>query len=333
MALFLLAACGANACEPGVRPRADARTAPGIATAAAPTPRPAKSAATGALTLSLRDQHDGAPFALSIQLWRLGAPEDADWYAGDFMQGSYEVPETGLRIADLPHGRYRVYSCRLRFGSEDPPEFQVLGAETVVALALPTCRQRRVHLKIHDEAGRPIESARRLDGGCGSWTRSGTRFPQWRVERKGKRPQRRGPSGSVRGCGRGDDEDRAVVAGPLGFDLGEHRDNARSTESVSWHHFESRSRSPVWLKLKCDVPRDRTYCGIAYPTEMIERSVFLPNGTLAAESHGVSVVSGTVLNQEDPVPIRVRVHGFQEVNLLCHIGELFPIVRLQRKAE
>ena len=292
-------------------------------------PAPAKPA-RGALMLSFRDDESGAAVALRrVQLWRLGLPEDDDWTAGDLLQGRFEVPVEGLRIPDLPEGRYRVYSYWLRFGSDDPPEFEVFGVETVVELAVPMCRDRRVHLKLFDGAGRSWTATGRRGGGCTSGTRSGSDYPSWRVRRTGKRREFREPSGDVRGCGPGEKEFRSIVAGPWGFDLGEFRDASRVSEVDFWLEFESDGRTAVWLLMKCDTPRDRTYWGVAFRDEIVDRSVFLPSGALAAETHGIVVTCRAVLEDDDLVPVKVTVRGFETECLLLRVGEPFPVIWLR----
>jgi len=241
--------------------------------------------------------------------------------------------ETGaLRIEDLPHGRYRIYSDALRTGSEDAPEFAVAGRETIADVTVPACQKRRVFLKIYDAAGHLIEAAECRRGGCHVWNRPEARYPPWRVERKSKRPRFRTPVGGVPGCGPGEKTYHPVQAGRDGFDLGLHRDNARATGSFAWWEFRTPGPNYLSIGLKCEVTRDRTFVGIALSREIVGRSVFLPDGGLAADHLGVSLLCEPVLENTGPVPLRIRVSGYEDIRLRLHVGEVFPICRLKAKA-
>jgi len=283
----------------------------------------------GALRLQLRDDECGEPVAHSVQLWRLGLVEDAEWYAGDHLQGSFEIPVEGLRIERLPHGRYRVYSDAFRTRSDDPPEFSVVGAETKIELSIPTRRSRRVFLRLYDEAGRLIQAGRYRRGGGHVWTRSEVRYPAWRVKRARKEGAVAEPLGGVPGSGPGERDSHAVTAGPSGFDLGLHTDAARHTGRFFWHHLQVEGRNEVQLPLRGEETRDRTYVGVAYSRSAIERSVFLPDGALAAAHHEVSAVCDAVLEDRQPAVVRIRVEGFKDVLVPLWGGEPFPICRLE----
>jgi hypothetical protein len=110
------------------------------------------------LTLRLVDAHSGEPLASRVELWRVDAPQNDGWSAGDQLQATVEVTRDGAWLADLPEGRYRA-ACERAAANQVLPEFELRAPHTSIELALE--RPLEFELRVHfvDRFGEPYASA------------------------------------------------------------------------------------------------------------------------------------------------------------------------------
>ncbi len=123
-----------------------------------PAPRPPESC-DARLFVRLADGETGSPVAMEVRLWRLGVPEDERWTEGDLEVATMAVTTTGGFVEGLVPGRYRLSCPGRREGAEDPPEFSVRSGDNDFVGSLSMPRTFRVHLRVYDEEGRPLERA------------------------------------------------------------------------------------------------------------------------------------------------------------------------------
>lgn len=115
---------------------------------------------TGPATLTLRlvDARTGAALASRVELWRVDAPENESWSAGDQLQAIADVPSEGARLAGLPEGRYRA-DCACAAASRELPELELRAPHTAVELALELPREFELRVRFVDRFGEPYASA------------------------------------------------------------------------------------------------------------------------------------------------------------------------------
>ena len=102
-----------------------------------------------ALDLRLVDARTGAGVASHVELWRIDAPGNDHWSAGDQLQQQAHVPAEGLLFTRLPEGRYRLV-CSAQVWDEEPPEVEVDAPRTQIDLALALPRSFRVRVVVRD---------------------------------------------------------------------------------------------------------------------------------------------------------------------------------------
>lgn len=107
------------------------------------------------LDLRLIDETFGAGVASHVELWRLDAPENEHWTAGDQLQDQAQVPVEGWIFTRLPAGRYRVV-CHAEAWGEEPPEIEVTAPRTRIDVALVLPREFRIRLDVRDRFGNQV---------------------------------------------------------------------------------------------------------------------------------------------------------------------------------
>jgi hypothetical protein len=110
-----------------------------------------------AISLRVLDAETEQPVASTVDLWRLDAPGNEHWTAGDQLQATADVPVEGARIEALPAGVYRPVCLAARYSAEDPPPVRVEGALTEVTFRILVPRK----FDAHD----PIKGRRSRDAG------------------------------------------------------------------------------------------------------------------------------------------------------------------------
>ena len=84
------------------------------------------------------------PVATTLHLWRLDAPGNEHWTAGDQRQAIVEVAAGGSWIRELPAGRYRARCVAERRGNDDPQEFVEMFKERPAVHRFPGSMAGRV---------------------------------------------------------------------------------------------------------------------------------------------------------------------------------------------
>ncbi len=150
------------------------------------------------LFLRLADAETGEPLAGRIELWRIAAPANENWSAGDQLQATAVVKTEGTEFARLPAGAYRAICLGAAEGAEYADEFSVGGSLTKHTLLVHAVREIALHLELFDIHGYRIEEATIKRRGYSRRNRDLPR-PEWRVERESLR----GLEITVRGGGGG----------------------------------------------------------------------------------------------------------------------------------
>ena len=293
------------------------------------------------LMIHVSDKATQRPIEAAVQIWRLDAPGNENWERGDQLQKRVEIPKVGLRIDDLPAGRYRIYSTDQRIKSEDPPEFSVDGFLTTVRVQLAMPREFSVHVRIYTVTGHLLMRAMRDDLTFSTSFGDMDKYPEWRTGRASK-------NGvlclniSIGLCG-GCNLSAAyeVVGSEEGFDLGSYREDARGSRRTSFHRFASEGRSEVSVHLTRDVQRDRTYIALSVPTEPIVASIVMPDGNLAQDAGAkIRMWCSAKLGEPDdsegawrklPIRVRARLKGYETLEFEYRPGDTLPLRTLQSR--
>ncbi len=120
-----------------------------------PTPSDPVELGNAVLDLQLLDAATEQPVASYVELWRIDAPENEHWTAGDQLQDQAQVPVEGWAFRRLPEGRFRVV-CHAQVWGEDPSELEVRAPTTRASLSIKTPRAFRIHLDVRDRFGAQI---------------------------------------------------------------------------------------------------------------------------------------------------------------------------------
>ncbi len=304
-------------------------------------PLPEDPVERGPCSLLLRffDASNGSPIeAMTVALYRLGAPGNAHWTEGDQLQARFTSGGGGARLDALPEGRYRIFALGQRAGSDDPPAFQVSGERTALDFELRMPRTEEVLVRILDETGRPLGSAqerRRTHA-----VRSGEEpVPSWREARLLRsgaeiwRGRRGGRGGSRRGR-------QTLTASEDGtFLLGTHTESDRQENSQETHWIELAGRNDVVVRVTDDpnrtdapqagdAPTQHRFFALALPRAWLEGLILLPDGRrveaaggkLTLECEAVRGIPG----EWRTLPIRVAasVEGYEDLELAIRLGAL-----------
>jgi len=316
--------------------------APGPTSAKIKAPKPPPDpVAKGncSLKISLFDFDTGAAASLAVQLWRLDAPGDETWTKGDRLYTRAEVGAKGATIPGLPEGTYRLACLAQRAGAEDPPAFPVQGPLTEVRFGLWMPRKSYVRLRLVDERGVPVKSARVFRWGS-SWSLRSSR-PAWVRPRRLRHPPPAGTD-SVIGIGRGAggllsgivNTGNPIPQPPEGYHVGPIRESSHAYRRQELFLTHCEGYTSVRLTVSGDEISDRTYLGVIVPVAPLLAHISLPNGTSAAEA-GARLSAGSralLLGPDTPadywlhVPIKVTVQlfGYRPLTFEWRPGEAQP---------
>jgi len=271
---------------------------------------------------------------MNVELWRLNAPGNRRWTAGDQRQAAVAVQGAEARVENLPAGEYRLACPERRAAAEDPPSFRVEGAETEHAARVPMPRTFRARLKVYDEDGGSLRAGRRADRG--RTTAGRPYFPPWQRLRgilTGKDETEisvirvGGGAGAAFGGRRGGRaEPPAVEAGRDGlFDLGEFREASACETATATSAFTLEGRSGVDASFSNEgATSDVFLVAVSVPLDRLSDEVTLPGGEPVARFR--PRVSGTCRavrvppGEPDPdrrrLPIQVSVHldGYEDLS-------------------
>ena len=266
---------------------------------------------SAALDLELVDAATEQPVASYVELWRIDAPENEHWTAGDQLQAQAQVPVEGWLFTKLPEGRYRLV-CHAQAWGEAPAEVEVRAPLTRFSLAIALPREFRVRLDVRNRFGVQVPS---LSLATAGWEALDSQ-DAWRGERGVK---------SAAGTAVGFGSFSASRAGarrwtsptsqpPEGFDLGVFREADRVTHrrEVREYRTPDGCRLSVRIPPRCDSDLDLVV--VALSTAEVEPLVRVPPGW--AGQLELSVV-GNAMEREasllgvgwERAPVKLRVDG------------------------
>ncbi|MCA9000587.1 MAG: hypothetical protein KDB61_01595 [Planctomycetes bacterium] len=124
-------------------------------TARFPGPDPVETGEC-ALVMSFYDAATGEAVSGNVDLWRIGAPGNESWSAGDQKQVSLPATDGVARAEDLPAGNYRAFPLFARAGSTVAPAFAVAGELTSVSIPVEMPKSVPTHLWLVNGQGQPI---------------------------------------------------------------------------------------------------------------------------------------------------------------------------------
>lgn len=268
-----------------------------------------------ALSLRLIDARSGAPVASRVELWRVEAPGNAGWTAGDQLQLAADVPLEGARFANLPEGRYRAVCDAARF-DQPPPAFELRAPHGEVEVALEMPRAFELRVRFVDRFGEPYASA--------EWWQEGARP----VEPAPHRTRARAPRGvevwvdSEVLMWSGDPELHGL-GGPQadgGWSLGRQRERSRGERLVR----VLRLRAPDGALAEVEVPAraegDLALVAVGLPDDLAASGVRLPDGRASAARVSALGLARAVADwRRAPVLITAELAGFA-----AHAGEWRP---------
>jgi hypothetical protein len=281
----------------------------------------------GACTLELRvfDRLTGEPVATGAELWRLEAPGNQHWTAGDQLQAKQLMEHGRGRFFDLPAGRYRVRADARRLDSADPPAFEVRAPNTEVALQIDLPRSYRVFVDVRDAAGLYVGRASVLPASDSHSIEA----PSWRTERRLREGSPEAVSTAVEWNIHGDAVD--IDAGPRGFELGEFREATARSGGSRHVKLSFEAQSSVKCPLLMTPETDARYLAVCVPLSAIRAAVRLEDGRslgelphrIEASCTAVPILDSSAAPDWRQVPIDVRVDcgGFQPLQFELRLAE------------
>jgi len=293
-----------------------------------------------ALLLHLIDAGTGEPVASTVDLWRLDAPANADWTAGDQLQLTSDVAAEGTKLKSLPAGVYRPVCIAARFSSEDPAPFRVEGPTTEVTLRIEMPRSLYASVQVVDVDGEPVPSGTltRVDH---MW-RGRERTPRWRKARVPREPAR------VLGTRRGRGGKRTYDGDPLfqtasGFRVGPFPEDSKEREVQHYFTIEIKGHSEVRVAVPGSSADGPTFVGLSVPLATVPGELRMPDGRTIAEAGGkVSATfsavpidaSGAVPPLADrPFRVYVSVPGYTSQSFEQKLGEPAPSLVFEPEKE
>ena len=184
------------------------------------------------LLLRLEDAESGEPLAGKVQLWRLGAPGNVHWSAGDQLQATLRVEQEGTEFGQLPAGAYRTVFLDAAAGSEYPDSFLVGGSWTSHVVQVRPPRNVDTYLEMWDIHGVRLENIEVKSAGSSSRLKT-PESPPWLVPRTTTGDHYLVVSGMGGSYGsRSERRWEPRQAGPNGFLLGSLRGNTRSASRM-----------------------------------------------------------------------------------------------------
>lgn len=352
------------------RPSADLLSGTEEASRAAPAlqDQPADEAdaaapeATGVVEFFLHDGATGVPALSRIALWRLGLPEDSEWTAGDArIEGQLIIPPTGLRIEELPHGRYRAVVFRSGLGAEDAPEF--LHDKNYTRVELPIVPQGRSELRVHlyDDLGRRLTRVERIHR-YGEVAYYLPATPDWTSPRRSKtRPEESDlpaleevPELSVGNDDDGEFEEYGerysssddvwewIEDAGGGFDFGGNTEPQKSQSTANGYGFrldDARAEG----HLAADGNYERVYVGVLPDPRPYLEVIELEGPDPALDLREHVTVTGSLIPiaanpdaawRDVPIKVRVEVPGYQVFEFTNKASQMVPrVIRPKRLAD
>lgn len=305
---------------------------------------PPDSVETGECAVFLRvvDADTGRPVASNVGLWRLDAPGNDGWTAGDQLQLTAEVPVEGVRLEGLPAADYRPVCLAERFSADDPRPMRVEGPLTELTIPIAMRRKIRARVRVVDLRGEMVPEGRVLYTGQTHLRRR--RAPAWvrpRALRDGSRLPLRGRVGggtTIRGGNR-----QVVAQPPEGFEIGPFDEDSKESEVTYIATVEVEGRSSVRVAVPCAAGDGQAYVALSVPLADVTDGLRMPDGRTIAEAGGEVSASFPAVALDPSVPppflvdvpfeIDVRVPGYESASLKRRLGDPPPALVLEPEAE
>lgn len=287
-----------------------------------------------ALLLRLLNAETGRPVASVVDLWRLDAPANADWTAGDQLRVTVEVSNEGAKLESLPAGIYRPVCIGARYSSEDPPPFRIEGPTTEITLRIEMPRILHAFVKVVDVDGRPVPTGSMRGGTARRW-RDRSRTPAWvrpRTPREGQ------PTATALGGGGGVTGNRSLThpipQPPEGFRVGPFPEDSKKAEVRHVFTIAIDGWSEVLAVVPGTAVDGSTYVGLSVPLATVPGDLRMLDGRTIAEAGGkVSATffavpvdaSGAAPRLADtPFRVYVAVPGYTSQSFEQKLGEPAP---------
>jgi hypothetical protein len=295
-----------------------------------------------AILVRVLDAETERPVASTVDLWRLDAPANEHWTAGDQLQVTVEVPAEGARIEALPAGVYRPVCLAARFSAEDPPSVRVEGPCTEVALRILVPRTFEARVRVIDAHGEPhrVGSVGRASR---TW-RDRERAPAWRKPRA-PRDGERGADMWIGGGGGGTAgwRSRGVPQPAEGFRLGPFSEDSKLSQ-VRYHVTVAiEGCNHVRVAVPGTATDGLTFLGLAVPFATIPDDLRMHDGRTIAEAGGkvstsfraveLDASAPAPLLSDRPFSIYVSVPGYKPLDFDHRLGEPLPSLVFEPVAE
>ncbi len=311
-------------------------------------PGPAAAPGQAAITITALASHDRSPVPGTLELWRIGWPEDEAWTAGDEYAGRQRTDAAGrVQFTGLDPGEYRVRVFSRRRGTSDPAAFRVHGTDDHITLRVKRPRETRLSVTVYGEDGailRDAHIARLKEVILASWPR---RLPAWARPRRQRywfpiplrgppTPATAHPDGPRPAA-----EPVAVTATRDGFALPgrlEPEEYARraTTYEITWS-----DRSSVLVEADRRVARGpRRFVAASIPLARLHEAVRLPDGRRAVDAGATFSAQDRArlvgLDGQAPswerlsVEVRVTLEGYRAIKRKIRLGEPLPTWTLRR---
>jgi len=297
-----------------------------------------------AVLLRVLDAETEQPVASTVDLWRLDAPGNEHWTAGDQLQATAEVPVEGVTLEDLPAGVYRPVCLAERYCADDPPPVRIEGPLTEITFRIAVPRQLYAYVKVVDLRGVPVPTGGVRGGSSRRWG-DRTRTPAWsrpRAPRKGEAVLILGGGGGGGGS-RSSLPPKQIPQPAEGFRLGPFREDAKKSAVRHLYTIEIEGCTKVLVSVPGVTTDGSTFLGLSVPLATVPGDLRMPDGRTIAEAGGK--VSATfiavALDASAPAPplsghpfhIYVTVPGFKDLSFEHRLGEPVPSLAFEAEAE
>jgi hypothetical protein len=268
-----------------------------------------------------------------VDLWRIDAPGNPDWSAGDRVQQSARVELTGHHFTRLPAGTYRARCTDQRRGADDPEAFAVACPLTNWTIAIEAPREFHVFLDIYDETGWLVDRAV-----CSDWIHTfSTSPPPW-VHWRSPRAGAAGVVGwAVAGSSGRQPSPIELVAGPRGIELGIFREPTQSGGQDMRLTLDG--RSSVRCSIAPGKDGDGFLIAVTMPLERLADHVVLDDGrraidagaTVRAECRAVPRGEASDAWRSLPIQVWIELPGWKPLDFShCLNDGPLPTVQLER---
>ncbi len=221
-------------------------------------------------------QSSGLPAASHFQLYRINAPENEFYTAGDQLQLEGQLPKEGKQILYLAEGEYRVTCWAASAKTPDPPSFFVAGDQTEALLELTAPPAGEAHLLLYDEHGTRLENVDRYGIRYESGTELGPELP-WlnaRMPKKGYTVT----EGFMDAFESGNPPVEHLVAVDKGFFLTPVKGATKYHFNRSRHSLGLPDHTAVVVPVAWEGEGPPTWVGVIVPLERIAAALWLEYG-------------------------------------------------------